>query len=122
MKDFQRATTPIEGFQSQRNWTDRIQIDVYPDDVLPNTVNISDFATLGETDKGDGSKGLSFIMNLANKHQVTLVGVVSSARTDFSNEELKQWYLDRGFESDGVFLSEDDDVPDLPKIIYKPKL
>ncbi len=69
---------------------------------------------------GGGSQGRTFLMNLANKHQVTLAGMASSGRADFTNEQLAQWYIARGFVPDGTFFAEEQGLPDLPKVKYIP--
>ena len=53
-------------------------------------------------DNGFGTKALKFITNLADKHEVTLTGIVASERKGYSDQDLTEWYKKRGMVQTGL--------------------
>lgn len=102
IKEFNETTTELNGFDQYRNWEDLVGIYLHIHETQPNAISVNGFFALHATGKGAGTKAIQHLTHLAEKHQTTLITYGLTISSSFSNEQITQWYIDRGFKENGV--------------------
>lgn len=106
IEDFVAQTQPNPFNERERCWQWRTAIWIERMRTQP-AIALKGIRTLGDLRKGNGSAGLAWLCQLADKHEVTLYGVVSPFGTrkyKLNKYELITWYRRHGFIVDRIHM------------------
>jgi hypothetical protein len=92
MDDFYAQTAPHPFGACERIWDSRTRIEL---DIWNGTIYLHSIETI-ERGRGDGTRGLKFVLDLARYHRVNITGCVQGFGRTLPHATLVEWYKRHG--------------------------